>query len=108
MNSDLKLMELNVAALYRHDERGRLLVENEPGDFPAPRLYVGLSAAGNLGRFRHDLPDSMVRELDRLLRPEPADIHLERRPGCYDQLRAVLESDTPIAHTWFGPVWRFP
>src|SRR5688572_12019360 len=61
MLSDLELMELNVAALYRHDARGRMLAENEPGDFPAPRLYVGLTSGGNLWRFRHDLPDSLVR-----------------------------------------------
>jgi GNAT acetyltransferase len=108
MLSDVALMGLNVAALYRHDERGRLLAENEPGDFPAPRLYVGLSGAGNLWRFRHDLPDSMVRDLDRLLRREPAAVDLARRPSCYDQLRAALETAVPIVHTWFGPVWRFP
>jgi RimJ/RimL family protein N-acetyltransferase len=106
--SDVELMELEAIALYRHDERGRLIAVNEPGSPPAPRLYVGLTRAGHIWRFRHDLPDSLIYDLDRLLRTEPPSTDLTRRPTCYDQLQATLAAEAPVTATWFGPDWRFP
>ena len=72
MSSDWDLMQIHVSALYRHDDRDCLLAVNEPGDPrpddpPPPRLYLGRTRDGHLWRFRHDLPESLVAELEPLL-----------------------------------------
>src|SRR5918995_1531981 len=76
MSSDWDLMQIHISALYRLDERNRLLAVNEPGppwpDDPLPpRLYVGRTRAGHVWRFRHDLPESLVAELESMLAAEP-------------------------------------
>jgi RimJ/RimL family protein N-acetyltransferase len=113
MLSDWDLMQIHVSALYRHDDRHRLLAVNEPGeprpdDPPPPRLYLGRTQAGNVWRFRHDLPDSSIAELDAVLRSEPVATDLSQLPRCFPALQATLARDAPLAGTWSGPAWRFP
>src|SRR3954468_9392092 len=110
---DWDLMQIHVTALYRHDERQRLLAVNEPGiarpDDPAPpRLYLGRTRAGHLWRFRHDLPESTIADLETVLRGEPVAADLWQPPRCLARLQAVLARDAPIAGSWSGPAWRFP
>src|ERR1051325_177795 len=56
------LLDVHARALFTHDERSRLLSVNEPwgGRDPAPRIYLGRTRAGNLRRFRADLPEELV------------------------------------------------
>jgi hypothetical protein len=111
--SDWDLMQIHASALYRHDDRGRLLAVNEPGDPrpedpPPPRLFLGRTQAGHLWRFRHDLPESSVAELENVLRGEPVAADLSQPPQCLPALQAALARDAPLAGTWSGPAWRFP
>jgi RimJ/RimL family protein N-acetyltransferase len=106
--SDLELMQLQVAALYELDARSRLLRVNEPDGAGAPRLFVGRTASGTLWRFRHDLPDALLREIERLLRAEPVVPDPTRPLACLDELLAALERQAPVTATWSGPAWRFP
>ena len=111
--SDWDLMQIHVSALYRHDERHRLLAVNEPGDPrpddpPPPRLFLGRTRAGNVWRFRHDLPDSSIAELEAALHTEPIGGDLPQLPRCLPALQAALALDAPFAATWSGPAWRFP
>jgi hypothetical protein len=113
MLSDWDLMQIHVSALYRHDDRHRLLAVNEPGDPrlddpPPPRLYLGRTLAGNVWRVRHDLPDSSIAELEAVLRSEPVATDLSQLPRCLPALQATLARDAPLAGTWSGPAWRFP
>src|SRR3712207_2972036 len=72
MLSDRTLMEMHVGALYRLDAQNRLLSVNEPGDPQSPpRLFFGRTREGHLWRFAHDLPESVVDEVEPLLRAEP-------------------------------------
>jgi RimJ/RimL family protein N-acetyltransferase len=113
MTSDWDLMQIHVGALYRQDDRNRLLAVNEPGDprpddpLP-PRLYLGRTRAGHVWRFRHDLPESSIVELDAALRDEPVVADLAQSPRCIATLRETLARDAPLTGTWSGPAWRFP
>jgi hypothetical protein len=111
--SDWDLMQIHVSALYRHDDRQRLLAVNEPGeprpdDPPPPRLFLGRTRAGHLWRFRHDLPESSIAELEAVLRSEPVTADLSQPPQCLPELQATLARGAPIAGMWSGPAWRFP
>ena len=113
LSSDWDLMQIHVSALYRHDERNRLLAVNEPGDPrpddpPPPRLYLGRTRAGNLWRIRHDLAESSVVELEAVLSAEPIADDLSQPPRCLPALQATLARDAPLSGTWSGPAWRFP
>lgn len=102
------LMEWQAATLFRQDSAGRLLVTNEPGEQPAPRLFVGRTASGNLWRFRHDLPPALVRALDGLLATEPTVTDLRQPLACFDRLRDALAAHAPIARVVAGPAWWCP
>ena len=111
--SDWDLMQIHVSALYRHDDRNRLLAVNEPGDPrpddpPPPRLFLGRTRAGHLWRFRHDLAEALIAELETVLRSEPVAADLSQPPRCLPALQAALARDAPLAGTWSGPAWRFP
>lgn len=102
------LMEWQAAALFRHDAAGRLLSVNELGDPPAPRLFVGRTAEGNLWRFRYDLPPELMHVLDGLLAAEPIAADLRQPLGCAERLREALAAHAPIAATYAGPAWWCP
>jgi GNAT superfamily N-acetyltransferase len=113
MSADWDLMQIHVSALYRHGERNRLLAVNEPGDprpddpLP-PRLYLGRTREGLIWRFRHDLPESLVAELEALLAAEPVAADFSRPPQCLAALQATLMRHGPLTGTWSGPAWHFP
>jgi hypothetical protein len=108
MISDHALMQLHTAALYRLDSRDRLLAVNEPGDPHPPRLFFGRTRTGHLWRFRHDLTEALVDELETLLRAEPVGDDLSQPPRCLAALQAALAGDVPLSGTWNGPAWQFP
>ncbi len=101
-------MEIHVGTLYQLDGRKRLLTVNEPGEPPAPRLFLGRTHTGHLWRFRHDLPGPLVDELEAILRAEPVTEDLSQPPRCLAALQAALARDVPRSETWSGPAWRFP
>ncbi|MEA2525840.1 MAG: hypothetical protein QOG89_3806 [Thermomicrobiales bacterium] len=108
MMSDLALMELQIAALFCHDAAGRILTTNEPDPIRAPRLFVGRTSAGNLWRFREDLPSDLVRELEALLAREPVATDLRQPLVSFAALHEALSAHAPVVSTWQGPAWRFP
>jgi GNAT superfamily N-acetyltransferase len=113
MSADWDLMQIHVSALYRHDERNRLLAVNEPGDPRSddplpPRLYLGRTRDGLIWRFRHDLPESLVAELEAMLAAEPVTAELSQPPQCLAALQTTLLQHGPLTGTWSGPAWHFP
>lgn len=106
MLSDLQLIELHVAISFRHDSRGRLFAINEPEpDHPAPRLYLGRTKSGNIWRFRYDVLEVLVQELDTLLQTEPAATDLWQPPTVLPALVEVLQ---PVLDVTQEPAWHFP
>lgn len=102
------LMALHIDALFLLDAEHRLLAVNEPDPPPAPRLYLGRTRSGNTWRFRHDLPDEIVRTLAPLLRAEPIAPDLAQPPHCLPALHAILSRHAPVTETATGPAWHFP
>ena len=108
MVSNLELMALQAATLYRQDAAGRLLTVNEPGDEPASRLFVGRTNEGNLWRFRSDLPPALVRELEGILETEPVASDLCQPLRCHQRLHDALSAHAPVAAVSAGPAWYCP
>jgi RimJ/RimL family protein N-acetyltransferase len=108
MHSPRTVMEWQAATLFRYDANGRLRATNEPGDPPAPRVFIGRTVEGNLWRFRHDLPDTLVRDLDRMLAAEPTLTNLRQPLRCFDRLQDALAAHAPIAGMYEGPAWWCP
>lgn len=105
--SDLELMRLHVDALYAHDARGRIVTSNEWRPSPAPRFFLGRTIAGNVWRFRSDVPQHVVSTLEALCRDEPVSTDLPREPVRREALVRVLESHAPVATIWAGPAYGF-
>lgn len=106
--SDLGLVELQAAALFTHDLDRRIHYVNEPDGRQAPRFFFGRTGAGNVWRFRYDLPTSLVDALGKLAADEPIAATPSPYPACIDLLRAALTGHHPIAREHAGPAYRFP
>jgi hypothetical protein len=106
--TDLDLIDLHVAALYRHDAAGRIVANNEPDGARAPRLYLGRTRAGNVWRFRDDLPPGLVAALDPILAAEPPAADLRRPPACLTTTVDLLAAHAAVGGVGFGPAWCFP
>jgi hypothetical protein len=106
--NDQELMDIRVRALFTHEARSRLLLVNEPGGGgPAPRLFFGRTRAGNLWRFRADLPEPLVEELEALCMDEPVGTESHNTPCHIDAYVRLLETHAPVHKRWAGPAYRF-
>jgi hypothetical protein len=103
-------MQLQVEALCRHDEAGRLVAWNgPPGEDPgAPLFFLGRTAHGSLWRFHRDLPDELVCELGRLAAAEAGGGDLEKDPDRLGAIRDRIELQLGATRIWRGPAFRFP
>lgn len=108
MLDDLELMAAHARALFTHDARSRLLSVNEPGGGgPATRLFLGRTRRGNLWRFRADLPEPLVEELEALCGDEPAGGDLRSPPRHAAAYARLLEAHAPVREVEAGPAYRF-
>jgi RimJ/RimL family protein N-acetyltransferase len=106
---DDRLLQIQVATLYRVRADGRLLAVNESDEPPAPRLFLGRTRLGNVVRYRYDLPDDVVRALDPIVAREPVATELAGAPpATFDALLAVLRPHDAVGGEWRGPAFRFP
>ncbi len=110
MVTDLELMALHVQASFTHDARSRLLSVNEPGAGDgevAPRLFLGRTRAGNLWRFRADLPEILIEELEALCVDEPVGKEFHSNPRHLEACVRLLETHAPVQKFWVGPAYQF-
>ncbi|MEQ8674535.1 MAG: GNAT family N-acetyltransferase [Aggregatilineales bacterium] len=103
------LIQLQVEALFVHDENGRLLRINEQSNpNPAARFVLSRSKSGNLWRTRYDLPPELTAELERLAASEPVlTVHTEP-PHHADEYTRLLQTHMPIVSTFSGPGYYLP
>ena len=103
-------MELQTRALFVEDADARLTATRSLEGDPAPRFFLGLTALGNLWRFRQDLAPGTIRELARLAAGEPAGgaSGLDALPERYTPILERLEAEAPVEHVFFGGAFRFP
>ena len=108
MSSDKELMAIHIQALFTHDAHSRLLLVNEPGGGgPAPRLFLGRTAEGNLWRFRTDVPELLIQELEALCMDEPAGEALRDEPRHFEKYIRLLETHAPVQEVALGPAYQF-
>jgi RimJ/RimL family protein N-acetyltransferase len=107
--TDLELMDIHVRVLFTHDERSRLLCVNEPGGsvVPAPRMFVGRTRSGNVWRFRSDLPESLVEELEALCADESAGVEFVSMPRNVEEYVRLLKGHAPVRDMEAGPAYQF-
>lgn len=111
MHTDLELMSIHARALFTHDAESRLLFVNEPdGAFaPAPCLFLGRTRAGNVCRFRADLPESLIQKLGSLCADEPpVNAGFDEPPRHAERYVRLLEKHTPVEKVSTGPAYYFP
>src|SRR5262245_60491973 len=101
-------MDFHISALFRRDVSGRILISNETDGERAPRLFLGRTTAGNLWRFRDDLPPDLVRELEAILAQEPIADDLRQPPAYLSDVCQLLSNHAPNVSIDQGPAWYFP
>ena len=108
MLTDEELMDVHVRTLFTHDARSRLLFVNEPwGEAPAaPRLFIGRTRARNLWRFRADLPEGLVGELEALCADEPPGLEPGAPRHAQSYVR-LLDAHLPVRKQSAGPAYHF-
>ncbi len=108
MLTDPELMSIHIQALFTQDARSRLLLVKEPGGgAPAPRLFLGRTSMGNLWRFRADLPELLIQELEALCESEPVGMEFRGPPRHFDEYVRLLETHAPVQELWMGPAYHF-
>ena len=108
--TDIELMKMQVEVLFTQDKNGHLQHINEPiGDVkPAPRFFFGYTNGGSLCKFRHDLPDNVIAQLQEVAAAEPLPVNPQKVPKNHIQFEDILQSHAPIERVWVGPAYRFP
>lgn len=106
--TELDLMEMQIEALFTHDDCGRIVTINETEGGPAPRFFFGRTREGNLWRVRHDLPRDITQRLEELAIEEPAGSDMRAMPRQFDAMLASLveAGEARVGHV--GPAYRFP
>lgn len=101
-------MRAHIAALFAHDDQGRMTYVNEPGGGRAPRFFLGRTGDGVEWRVREDLDDpSLLHDLQALAERDRRvdDDPLQPEPSApYEQL---LSAFGPIQNVWTGPAFCF-
>jgi GNAT superfamily N-acetyltransferase len=102
-------MDIHVRALFTHDARSRIVSVNQPwgGAAPAPRLFLGRTRAGNVWRFRADLPDTLAAELEALCADEPAGAESDAAPRHAEAYARLLGGHAPVREQESGPAFYF-
>lgn len=105
---DLRLMDSHARALFTHDAQSRLLRVNEPGGGGvAPRFFLGRTREGNVWRFRADLSEMLIEELEARCMDEPLGQEFQSKPRHFEDYLRLLETHAPVQEMWQGPAYRF-
>ncbi|ULL16065.1 kasugamycin N-acetyltransferase AAC(2')-IIb [Paenibacillus sp. H1-7] len=102
-----QLMELHVNALFTHDQSMRLRAINEPwpGEAEAPRFFLGRTTEGTaLCRFRHDVPEQLVEQLEGLCSDERIAADIEAKPKHLEDYMNLLQGE----RFTMGPCFLIP
>ena len=101
------LIELQLDVLLARDAQGRSTVTRDPSARPAPRLFLGRSAEGNVWAVRDDVDAETRNALEQLCRSEPplARPDAPRPPQCRERALALL---APVETEWRGPAYVLP
>jgi hypothetical protein len=109
--NDRDLMALRADTLFTYNDRGRMLLTNEPredGRRPAPRLWLGRTVDGCVVRFGAAVPDTLVGDLQAIIDDQPPAGDLHAPPVGLTAVRDALSGHAPITEEGGGPAYRYP
>src|SRR5262245_18759926 len=69
---------------------------------------MGRTLQGNVWRFRHDLPEALLHDIERWCRAEPIAVNLADPPRNAAAIRAALHAHAPITAEQGGPEYWIP
>jgi hypothetical protein len=101
-------MRLHIQTLFTHDAAGRMVRVNEPDGKPAPRVFIGRTAAGHEVHVRHDVDTNLAHELMSITAREPLGSELLEAPYGSPPYEAALGRVAGVERVWAGPAFRFP
>jgi hypothetical protein len=101
------LLALQAHTLFEISPRQRIVRTRDPGNAPAPRLYMAGGADGWVGYVRDTVDDARAIGISQLVRQEPPVTAPGATPRFVDQYRNILQSALLTEHN-FGPVYRLP
>ena len=107
MPDDLEYLSLQIDTLFSHDAARRLRYLNEPGEREAPRFFLGRTRAGNLYRFRRDLPEAIIGKLEALALSETTG-KLRADPSHAAAYQEVLGEQHAVRRVGAWPAYTFP
>ncbi|MCP3984779.1 MAG: GNAT family N-acetyltransferase [bacterium] len=101
------LIEIQLEVLLERDLRGRLVATRDPLARPAPRLFLGRSAEGNVWATRRDVDTETSDELHRLCSAEPRLVNPgnEQPPLCRERALSLLGH---VGVEYRGPCYVIP
>jgi hypothetical protein len=108
---DLELMRIRADTGFTYDERGRMVLSNEPREEdrrPAPRLFLGRTLAGHVLRFGATAPDTLVGRLEECIERHASISGLSMPPDLLTKVREILTRHAPVTTQGGGPAYRFP
>lgn len=91
-----ELMEFHVEAMFTQDHNTRLRTINEPwpGEAPAPRFFLGRTIDGTtLCRFRYDVPEMLIKQLEELCADEPIVRDFQTKPKHFEAYMHLLQGE---------------
>ena len=100
-------MEYRVAAMFRHDRRGRMVVINQWDEGRPPRFYLARTRGGNVWRIRADVDVPTARELEMLARDEPPMQDSRFPPRHVAAYVGLLGNDAESAAWETSPIYWF-
>jgi hypothetical protein len=107
-SEELALLGLDLDALFVMTTAGRLARVNSPDRESAPRLVFAGCRSGVLARLRHDIGETVAREVADVVRGEPPWFDPEAPPRCLPALVAALSRERPVETIVQGRVWILP
>jgi hypothetical protein len=108
MSNKLELMEMQVKALFTHDNNNFIRNINDLDGAPAPRFFFGRTPDGNVLRFRYDLPQDIIRELTNLVTMGPVDYNLPKSTVLLDKIKEILQGHGEVQKIYEGPAYKLP
>ena len=106
---DRRLMRAHIAALFTHDDRGRMTYVNEPSGQRAPRFFLGRTLQGVEWRVRDDVDDpQLLQDLRAAVERNAAPAELALQPELSSPFEEILSRAAPIERIDAGPAFVFP
>ena len=103
---DDSLLRQHAEVLFRFDRDGRMLTANEPGEEPAPRVFVARGRASALAWFRVDVTAEVASECRAAVVRLPAWNGEPAPESLWEPLRSALSRNDPMREE-VGVCFRF-